>query len=95
MRLEPGRLDVLLKLAEVYSRQKDLISFDEIAQIVSEITNKAGAYWERVIALGYLINPGDERYADGKFAIERQPMTKPFDLSSIYLNLGNPPSSKS
>lgn len=95
LRLEPGRLDVLLKLAEVYSRQKDLVSFDEIAQIVSEITNKAGAYWERVIALGYLINPSDERYADGKFASERQPMNKPFDLSSIDLNLGNPPSSKS
>ena len=93
--LEPERLDVLLKLAEVYSRQKDLVSFDEIAQIVSEVTNKTGGYWERVIALGYLINPGDERYADGKFAIERQPMTKPFDLSSIDLNLGNPPSSKS
>jgi len=92
--LEPERLDVLLKLAEVYSGQKDLLSFDDVAQIVSEITNKTGAAWERLLALGYLINPIDERYADGKFASKGQPVTKPLDLSSIDLNLGNSPPSK-
>ena len=93
--LEPERLDVLLKLAEVYSGQKNLVLFDEIAHVVSKITNKTGAYWERLVALGYLINPSDERYADGKFASKEQPLTKPFDLSSIDLNLGDPPPSKS
>ena len=40
--LEPERLDVLLKLAEVYSGQKNLVLFDEIAHVVSKITNKTG-----------------------------------------------------
>ena len=93
--LEPKRLDVLLKLAEVYSRQKDLANFDAVAERVADVTSQTGAYWERLVALGYLINPTNERYAEGKFASERQASVKPVDLSSIDLNLGNPPSPKS
>ncbi|MCH1423733.1 MAG: tetratricopeptide repeat protein, partial [Burkholderiales bacterium] len=93
--LEPKRLDVLLKLAEVYSRQKDLANFDAVAERVADVTSQTGAYWERLIALGYLINPTNERYAEGKFASERQASVKPVDLSSIDLDLGNPPSPKS
>ena len=93
--LEPKRLDVLLKLAEVYSRQKDLANFDAVAERVADVTSQTGAYWERLVALGYLINPTNERYAEGKFASERQASVKPVDLSSIDLDLGNPPSPKS
>ena len=93
--LEPKRLDVLLKLAEVYSRQKDLANFDAVAERVADVTSQTGAYWERLIALGYLINPTNERYAEGRFASERQASVKPVDLSSIDLDLGNPPSPKS
>lgn len=92
--LEPKRLDVLLKLAEVYSRQKDLANFDAVAERVADVTSQTGAYWERLVALGYLINPTNERYAEGKFASERQASVKPVDLSSIDLDLGNPPSPK-
>ena len=59
--LEPDRLDVLLKLAQVYSHQKELASFDTVAETIANVTSKAGAYWERLVALGYLINPTDER----------------------------------
>ena len=93
--LEPKRLDVLLKLAEIYSRQKDLANFDAVAERVADVTSQTGAYWERLVALGYLINPTNERYAEGKFASERQASVKPVDLSSIDLDLGNPPSPKS
>ena len=93
--IEPKRLDVLLKLAEVYSRQKDLANFDAVAERVADVTSQTGAYWERLVALGYLINPTNERYAEGKFASERQASVKPVDLSSIDLDLGNPPSPKS
>ena len=93
--LEPTRLDVLLKLAEVYSRQKDLPNFDAVAERVADVTKQTGAYWERLVALGYLINPTNERYAEGKFASEVQASVKPVDLSSIDLDLGNPPPKKS
>ena len=93
--LEPDRLDVLLKLAQVYSHQKELASFDTVAETIANVTSKAGAYWERLVALGYLINPTDERYAEGKFASERQASMKPVDLSSIDLDLGNHSSPKS
>ena len=93
--LEPKRLDILLKLAEVYSRQKDLANFDVVAEHVADITNETGAYWERLLALGYLINPANERYAEGKFVSEGQASAKPVDLSSIDLDLGKPPAPKS
>jgi len=80
--------------AEVYSRQKDLANFDAVAERVADVTSQTGAYWERLVALGYLINPTNERYAEGKFASERQASVKPVDLSSIDLDLGNPPSPK-
>ena len=93
--LEPDRLDVLLKLAEVYSRQKDLTNFGSVAETIANVTSKTGAYWERLVALGYLIDPTDERYADGKFASQGKTSMNPVDLSSIDLDLGNPPSPKS
>lgn len=93
--IEPDRLDVLLKLAEVYSRQKALTNFDSVAELIANITSKTGAYWERLVALGYLTDPTDERYADGKFASEGPASIKPVDLSSIDLDLGKPPPPKS
>jgi pilus assembly protein FimV len=88
---EPDNLDVLLKLAEVYSKQNDPTSFEEVAQTVSRITGQTGAYWERFVALGYLVDPNDVRYADGKFADRGQTAQNQVDLSSIDLNLGDSP----
>ncbi len=88
---EPDNLDVLLKLAEVYSKQSDPISFEGVAQTVSRITGQTGAYWERFVALGYLVDPNDVRYADGKFAERGQTAQNQVDLSSIDLNLGDSP----
>jgi Tfp pilus assembly protein FimV len=88
---EPDNLDVLLKLAEVYSKQNDPTSFEGVAQTVSRITGQTGAYWERFVALGYLVDPNDVRYADGKFADRGQTAQNQVDLSSIDLNLGDSP----
>jgi pilus assembly protein FimV len=87
---EPRRLDLLLKLAEVYSRKGELSGFEDIAKIVADITRESGAYWERLLALGYLINPDDVRYSEGKFAKNTR-TTGPVDLSKIDLNLGQEP----
>lgn len=87
---EPRRLDLLLKLAEVYSRKGELSGFEDIAKIVADITRESGAYWERLLALGYLINPDDVRYSEGKFARNTR-TAEPVDLSKIDLNLGQEP----
>jgi pilus assembly protein FimV len=87
---EPRRLDLLLKLAEVYSRKGELSGFEDIAKIVADITRESGAYWERLLALGYLINPDDVRYSEGKFARNTRTAER-VDLSKIDLNLGQEP----
>jgi pilus assembly protein FimV len=90
---EPRRLDLLLKLAEVYSRKGELSGFEDIAKIVADITRESGAYWERLLALGYLINPDDVRYSEGKFARNTR-TAEPVDLSKIDLNLGQEPDAR-
>ncbi len=90
---EPRRLDLLLKLAEVYSRKGELSAFEDIAKIVADITRESGAYWERLLALGYLINPDDLRYSEGKFARNTR-TAEPVDLSKIDLNLGQGPDTR-
>ncbi len=90
---EPRRLDLLLKLAEVYSRKGELSGFEDIAKIVADITRESGAYWERLLALGYLINPDDVRYSEGKFARNTR-TAEPVDLSKIDLNLGQEPDTR-
>lgn len=87
---EPRRLDLLLKLAEVYSRKGEISGFEDIAKIVADITRESGAYWERLLALGYLINPDDVRYSEGKFARNTRTGER-VDLSKIDLNLGQEP----
>lgn len=89
---EPRRLDLLIKLGEVYSRQKQIEAFANVANKVAAITRSSGAYWERIVALGFILDPNDERYAEGRFAASAPRPNQTVDLSSIDLNLGEDPS---
>ena len=89
---EPRRLDLLIKLGEVYSRQKQIEAFANVANKVAAITRSSGAYWERIVALGFILDPTDERYAEGRFAASAPRRNQTVDLSSIDLNLGEDPS---
>lgn len=90
--VEPRRLDLLIKLGEVYSRQKQIEAFANVANKVAAITRSSGAYWERIVALGFILDPTDERYAEGRFAASAPRRNQTVDLSSIDLNLGEDPS---
>jgi pilus assembly protein FimV len=90
--VEPRRLDLLIKLGEVYSRQKQIDAFANVANKVAAITRSSGAYWERIVALGFILDPTDERYAEGRFAASAPRPNQTVDLSSIDLNLGEDPS---
>jgi hypothetical protein len=46
-----------------------------------------------LLALGYLINPDDVRYSEGKFARNTR-TAEPVDLSKIDLNLGQEPDTR-
>lgn len=63
---DPSREDVQVKLAEVYAARKDVAAFATVAQSVHALTGGAGDNWDKVVALGYAVDPGNEMYAAGK-----------------------------
>jgi pilus assembly protein FimV len=64
----PRRYDIHAKLLEIYVRRKDVQSFEQIAREVQQGTGGQGEVWNRVVALGYQIDPQNPRYAAGRGA---------------------------
>lgn len=65
---DPSREDVQVKLAEVYATRKDAVAFGNVAQSLHALTGGAGDNWNRIVALGYTVDPDNALYAAGKDA---------------------------
>jgi pilus assembly protein FimV len=52
----------------VYAARKDAAAFGKVAQSLQGLTGGSGANWERVVALGYAIDPRNALYASGRGA---------------------------
>lgn len=65
---DPSREDVQVKLAEVYAARKDAAAFGAVAQSLHTLTGGAGDNWNRIVALGYTVDPDNALYAAGKDA---------------------------
>ena len=57
MRDEPHRLDIQVKLLEVYALQKDLEAFDAQAETLYEMTGGQGPEWTRALSLRRSLAP--------------------------------------
>ncbi|MGD2138887.1 MAG: FimV/HubP family polar landmark protein [Burkholderiales bacterium] len=62
----PARFDVHAKLLEIYARRSDKDAFENLAKVVQQGTGGSGEVWDRVVRLGYSIDPGNPRYSEGK-----------------------------
>ncbi len=65
---DPSREDVQVKLAEVYAARKDVAAFGTVAQSLHALTGGTGGNWNRIVALGYTVDPDNALYAAGKDA---------------------------
>jgi len=63
--VHPTRFEIHLKLLEIYARQNNIESFEKLARDIQQNAGSEGEIWERVVKLGYSIDPGNPRYAEG------------------------------
>lgn len=65
---QPTRYEAHAKLLEIYAKRGDKDAFEALAREVQQGTGSEGEIWDRVVALGYSIDPDNPRYASGKDA---------------------------
>jgi pilus assembly protein FimV len=59
---DPNRSAVHAKLLEIYANRKDAKAFEQTALKLKGLTNGAGPEWEKAMALGSAIDPGNGLY---------------------------------
>ncbi|MDH4322802.1 MAG: pilus assembly protein FimV [Betaproteobacteria bacterium] len=62
---DPNRIPVMAKLLEIYANRRDAQSFEPIALKLKGVTNGAGPDWEKAMALGRNVDPGNGLYGGG------------------------------
>ena len=65
LRSAPDRLNIHIKLAEIYAKQQDLTQLEVTARAVKGLTQGQGSDWERVRTLGFNMDPYNSLYAEG------------------------------
>ncbi len=61
----PARFEIHLKLLEIYVKQGNKDAFEKLARDIQQKSSSEGEIWDRVVKLGYAIDPDNPRYADG------------------------------
>lgn len=59
---DPNRLPVQAKLLEIYAKRNDVKAFEQSALKVKSLTHGTGPDWDRAVALGRSIDPGNGLY---------------------------------
>jgi len=62
---DANRVAVHMKLLEIYANRKDAKSLEQTALKVKSLTNGAGPEWDKAMALGHSIDPGNGLYGSG------------------------------
>jgi len=62
---DPSRVAVHAKLLEIYANRKDAKSFEQTALKLKGLTSGAGPEWDKAMALGHSIDPGNGLYGSG------------------------------
>ena len=85
---DPSREDVQVKLAEVYAARKDAAAFGTVAQSLHVLTGGAGDNWNKVVALGYTVDPENALYAAGKDAAPQVDTSSEHTGTDLDFDLG-------
>jgi pilus assembly protein FimV len=59
---DPSRQSIRTKLLEIYAGRKDVKAFETVAAGLHAATGGAGAEWEKAVALGSQLDPGNPLY---------------------------------
>lgn len=59
---QPQALPIRMKLLEIYSSRRDAAKFESVAKEVQGLTGGSGELWEKVVAMGAAIDPGNGLY---------------------------------
>ncbi|HEX5804738.1 MAG TPA: FimV/HubP family polar landmark protein [Macromonas sp.] len=86
LRLHPDKLNVRLKLLEIYAQRRDTFAFAGMATEVFQMTEGHGSDWEQARGLGHSIDPANPLY-QGNAPAEPAPLAS----SDIDLDLDSEP----
>lgn len=62
---DASRVPVHVKLLEIYASQRDVKAFEQSALKVKSLTGSSGPDWDKAMALGHSIDPGNGLYGTG------------------------------
>jgi pilus assembly protein FimV len=96
---DPKRHAIHLKLLEIYSNRKDLKQFEKLATELHRETGGVGADWEKAVAMGLKLDPGNALFgasvpaaaaalaADATVTVPAQPMKSTVTLPGALSQL--------
>lgn len=84
----PRRYEIHAKLLEIYARRKDVKSFEQVARDVQQGTGGQGEVWERIVSLGYQIDPQNARYSAGRGGVHAEESKEPSAAERLDLDVG-------
>src|SRR6185369_10648015 len=85
---DASRVAVHAKLLEIYANRKDAKSFEQTALKVKGLTNSAGPEWDKAMALGHSIDPGNGLYGSGSAAAEAAPAAPAAAAPTLDFDIG-------
>ncbi|MBI5898723.1 MAG: FimV family protein [Rhodocyclales bacterium] len=59
---QPQALPIRMKLLEIYSSRRDAAKFESVAKEVQGLTGGSGEQWDKVVAMGSAVDPGNALY---------------------------------
>ncbi|MDR2625661.1 MAG: hypothetical protein LBC37_04950 [Zoogloeaceae bacterium] len=77
----PHRTAIHAKLLEIYANRKSIQQFDTLASELYAQTGGQGVDWERAVALGRVLEPGNPLYGGGADASSAKPASLDFSLA--------------
>ena len=85
---DANRIAVHAKLLEIYANRKDAKSFEQAALKVKSLANGAGPEWDKAMALGHSIDPGNGLYGSGGAAAAPAPSAPAAAAPSLDFDIG-------
>ncbi|MCA3135467.1 MAG: hypothetical protein ING80_11805 [Rhodocyclaceae bacterium] len=64
----PVRYELHTKLLEIFAHRRNTAAFEQLARELQKATGGQGDVWDKVVRLGYQIDPDNPRYAVGRTA---------------------------
>jgi pilus assembly protein FimV len=94
---DPSRQPIRAKLLEIYANRKDAATFEAVAAEIHAATNGEGPEWEKAVALGSQLDPGNPLYGgksaegEGHAAADTQVVAGAEAAPDIVLDTGAAP----